>query len=43
MLKIINFLIKSELIKIQKWLSTLIPLEKSPLHTENVIKVIQGH
>ena len=43
MLKIIHFLIKSEQIEVQKWLSTLITLENSPLHTENVIKVIQGH
>ena len=43
MLKIIHFLIKSELIEVQKWLSTLKTLETSPLHPENVIKVIQGH
>ena len=43
MLKIIHFLIKSEQIEVQKWLSTLITLENSPLHTENVIKVTKGH
>ena len=43
MLKILHFLIKSELIEVQKWLSTLITLETNPLHPENVIKVIQGH
>ena len=43
MLKILHFLIKSELIEVQKWLSTLTILENNPLHTENVIKVIQGH
>ena len=41
-LKIIHFLIKSELIKIQKWLSTLSPLEKGAGHDLKVSKVIQG-
>ena len=43
MLKIIHFLIKSELIEMQKWLSTLSPLEKLTLYDWKVSKVNQGH
>ena len=43
MLKIIPFLIKSELIEMQKWLSTLSPLEKLTLYDWKVSKVNQGH
>ena len=46
MFKIIHFLIKSELIEIQTWLSTLSPLEKLTLHdwkVSKVIKVTKGH